>query len=247
MCTAFVRRGNDIISGFNMDINKEAFEFDIYANSKEFYVGLKAPIENHPIIKIHGVNSNGNFANQLNNMDFHKAPYVESANSISIDRIVDDYISDKITFDEIKSIADTKEITQIPTGAVDMPTIAFHSLITDRTGKIMLLEPGNGYSIVQEKYAVLSNFSMIELPRDLGDEKYGYYGKDRYDIAMDCLRNSTEEFSVLDGLSILNKVKQVGNWATRVSFVYSRNENAVYYCVDGKFDEIKKHAFRTKG
>lgn len=243
MCTAFVRSGKDIISGFNMDINPEAFEYDIYANSKEFFVGLKTPLESNTIIKIHGVNSKGNFANQLNNMDFYKAPYEEFANSLSIDRIVDDYISDKITFDDIKTIADTREITQIPNGAVDMPTIAFHSLITDKEGRIMLLEPGNGYSVIKEKYAVLSNFSMIELPKDLTNEKYGYYGKDRYDIAMDCLRNSSDEFSVFDGLSILKKVKQVRNWATRVSFVYSRNENSVYYCTEGNFDDIDKHCF----
>ena len=244
MCTAFVRRGKDVIAGFNMDINPEAFEYDIFANSKEFYIGLKTHIVSHPVIKIHGVNSKGNFANQLNNMDFYKVPYEESINSISIDRIVDDYISDKITFDDIKTITDIKEVTQIPNGAVDMPTIAFHSLITDSKGRIMMLEPGNGYSIIKEKYAVLSNFSMLELPEDLTSEKYGYYGKDRYDIAMECLKNSTDEFSVTDGFSILNKVKQVGNWATRVSFVYSRNENSVYYCIDGEFNDINKHTFR---
>ena len=84
---------------------------------------------------------------------------------------------------------------------------------------------------------------MLELPEDLTSEKYGYYGKDRYDIAMGCLKNSTDEFSVTDGFSILNKVKQVGNWATRVSFVYSRNENSVYYCIDGEFNYINKHTF----
>lgn len=245
MCTAFVRRGKDIISGFNMDINLEAFEYDIYANSKEFFVGLKTPLQSNVVIKIHGVNSKGNFANQLNNMDFYKVSYNESANSTSIDRIVDDYISDKITFNDIKTIAETKEITQIPNGAVDMPTIAFHSLIADNEGRIMLLEPGNGYAVIKEKYAVLSNFSILEIPNDLTSEKYGYYGKDRYDIAMECLRNSTDDFGVHDGLSTLNKVKQVGNWATRVSFVYSRNENTVYYCKDGKFDDISKHSFRT--
>ena len=59
----------------------------------------------------------------------------------------------------------------------------------------MMLEPGKGYSIIKEKY--------------------GYYGKDRYDIAMECLKNSTDEFSVTDGFSILNKVKQVVRMAGR--------------------------------
>ena len=60
----------------------------------------------------------------------------------------------------------------------------------------MILEPGNGYSIIKEKYAVLSNFPFLELPADFTQDKFGYYGKDRYDIAMEILRNSTDDFSV---------------------------------------------------
>lgn len=243
MCTAFVRKGSDIITGFNMDINIEAFKYDIYANDSEFYIGMKSPFDENVVIKIHGVNSLGNFANQLNNMDFHKVPYRESDTSISIDRIVDDYISDRIDLDGIRDIADTKEITQIPGSVIDIPTIAFHSLIVDKRGRIMILEPGNGYSMICEKYAALSNFSLLELPVDLTGDKYGYYGKDRYDIAIECLRKSTDDFGVHDGLEILNKVKQKGNFATRVSFVYSLNENSVYYCLDGQFDQVKKHVF----
>ena len=33
MCTGFVRKGNDVIVGFNMDINIGAFEYDVYTDS----------------------------------------------------------------------------------------------------------------------------------------------------------------------------------------------------------------------
>ena len=82
---------------------------------------------------------------------------------------------------------------------------------------------------------------MMELPDDFIPERFGYYGKDRYDRAMELLRSSNDDFSVSDGLKLLEAVKQVGTWATRVSFVYSRNENAVYYAIEGDFENIKKH------
>ncbi len=242
MCTAFVRRGNDVISGFNMDINLEALQYEIYAEDDAFYVGMTVSNTNLTV-RIHGVNRDGNFGNQLNNMDFYKAPYQEGENAVSLDRLIHAYISGEYTFDTLKEIAEKKEITQMPSGIVDIPTIAFHSLITDSTGRIMILEPGNGFSIITEKYAALSNFAILELPKDFTESKYGYYGKDRYDIAMDYLRNSSDDFSVEDGLNILSSVKQTGHWATRVSFVYSRNENMVYYCLDGQFDRIKQHKF----
>lgn len=260
MCTGFVRRGKDVIVGFNMDINVEALEYQVYAEPDKFYIGAdckeieaeltKIPglsecyqLENH-VRKIHGINSNGNFGNQLNNMDFHKAPFMVGTNVVSIDQIIDDYISGKISFDQIVSIAQEKEITQIPKGAVDIPSIAFHSIITDKAGRIMILEPGNGYSIIKEKYAVLSNFPILELPGDFSEDRFGYYGKDRYDTAMNMLRESTDDFDVKAALKILESVKQVGRWGTRVSFVYSNNENAVYYCLEGQFNQIQKHSFK---
>ena len=61
----------------------------------------------------------------------------------------------------------------LPKGSVDIPDLAMHSLLADREGRIMLLEPGNGYSIIQGEYAVLSNFPMLELPGDFRDENAG--------------------------------------------------------------------------
>lgn len=245
MCTAFVRRGNDVISGFNMDINPEAFSYEVYAEDDSFYIGMKVPNTNLTV-RIHGVNCDGNFANQLNNMDFNKASYKEENGAVSLDRLIHAYLSGELTFDALKETAEKKEITQMKSGIVDIPTIAFHSLITDNTGRIMILEPGNGFSLISEKYAVLSNFAMLELPKDFTESKYGYYGKDRYDTAMHYLRNSSDDFSVEDGLQILKRVKQTGQWATKVSFVYSRNENMVYYCLDGQFDLISKHKMCDK-
>ena len=258
MCTAFVRRGNDVVVGFNMDINIGAFEYKVFAEKDKFYVGIYTGHMNQMIPegvqipepylhvenqyrKVWGVNHKGCFGNQLNVMDFPKARFRLGEDTYMLDQLIDEYISGARTLDDVIQVAGDKDIVNIPTGTVDIPNLAFHSLLADRSGRIMILEPGNGYSIIQEKYAALSNFALLELPGDFVPEKFGYYGKDRYDKAMAMLRESADDFSAQDGLEILNAVKQVDNWATRVSFVYSNNENAVYYALDGDFDHVVRH------
>ena len=83
----------------------------------------------------------------------------------------------------------------------------------------------------------------MELPEDFTPENFGYYGKDRYDTALSVLRHSGDDFSVQDGLRLLDAVKQTGQWGTRVSFVYSGNEQAVYYALEHDFTDIRKHCF----
>ena len=257
MCTGFVRKGNDVIVGFNMDINIGAFEYDVYTEPDKFYIGIKNQMKvedmagipeglfrlDNNVRKAHGVNCHGCFGNMLNNMNFDKAPFCLDPAVISLDQLMDDYISGLLSFQELQAIADDKEIVNIPTGPIQIPDLAFHSLVADKEGHIMILEPGNGYSIIKEKYAVLSNFPFLELPADFTQDKFGYYGKDRYDIAMEILRNSTDDFSVQEGLALLKAVKQEGNWATRVSFVYSASENAVYYALERDFEHVRKHTF----
>ena len=53
----------------------------------------------------------------------------------------------------------------------------------------------------------------------------------------------SQDFSVRDGLRLLDAVKQTGRWGTRVSFVYSLNENAVYYATEHDFANIRVHRF----
>ena len=49
--------------------------------------------------------------------------------------------------------------------------------------------------------------------------------------------------SVTQAFQILKSVKQEGIWATRVSFVYSVNENRVYYVENNDFEYVTKYQF----
>lgn len=56
-------------------------------------------------------------------------------------------------------------------------------------------------------------------------------------------QKKTKKFSIEDALNLLKECKQDGKYGTKVSFVYSKNENRVYYCLNGDFDTILIHKF----
>ena len=255
MCTAFIHRGHDVIFGFNMDISMGALRYDIYADTDCFCIGCPADVQQfHGEIppfyqvkngfrKIHGVNRQGAFAACLNNMNFHKAPFRLAADACSLDQLTDDVISNRRSLREICEFAGQVEVVTLPDGAVAVPNPGFHALMGDREGNILVLEPGNGYTVVQEKYAVMTNFPLLELPQDLTDATAGYYGRDRYDTALGMLREAGDGFTPETALRVLDAVKQTGHWATRVSFVYSCRQKTVFWCLEGAFDSIRTHRF----
>ena len=52
-------------------------------------------------------------------------------------------------------------------------------------------------------------------------------------------------FSISDAFTLLHAVRQEEPWATRVSFVYSAKEQAVYYAENNCFDRIEKFIFQS--
>lgn len=56
-------------------------------------------------------------------------------------------------------------------------------------------------------------------------------------------KHCNDSFSVAEAFQILKSVKQEGIWATRVSFVYSVNENRVYYVENNDFEYVTKYQF----
>jgi len=254
MCTAFIHKGEHLICGFNLDINEGAMDYRVFAQPDAFYIGVAispgmlhdAPGHyrlDNGIRKIQGVNRNGMFAVILNNMNFPKAPFRLAEDALPIDQLMDDCISGRVDVETAHGMVHEKNTVNVPTGSVEIPSLAFHGFITDPVSPILLVEPGNGHQMLQDRYAAMTNYALLELPADLTPETWGYYGKDRLDTAMDILAQRDAHFSVQDGLEILEKTRQTGVWATRVSFVYHSGENAVYHCTQGRFDRIRRHVF----
>ena len=261
MCTAFVHRGTDVIYGFNMDINAEAFTWEVAAEKDAFFVAIKADesarnaalsqgdipqgyadyTENR--LRTHGVTSKGVLAVQLNCVGGRSAPFLVSPDAYPLYGMVDHLLSDRMTVREAEEIATSKRLVNMPSGSVDLPEIAMHALIADAEGRTLLMEPGSGWARFSGRYAVVSNFPLLVLPRDLNDERAGYYGLDRYETINRALWEADAGFCVQNALELLKAVSQTGRWATRVSFVWSKNENAVYYALEHDFDHVRRHAF----
>lgn len=230
MCTAFAKKGDDLFFGYNLDLGLGVWDYKIYAKNNAFYVGIKV---NGKVYKTHGVTCDGRFACLPYMNELEKGVYKRGKNHKRIDLLVDEYIGGKLDFAQLSTIAKEKQI-------VNVPNCSMHSLIGDKNGNILLLEAGIGTKEIAQDFALIANFSALDTPKDLSSPFYGY---DRYCAAKELLDKSKSDFSVKDGLNVLKASLQKGEWATRVSFLYSTNDNSVYYALNGDFDNILVHRF----
>ena len=58
MCTRFVFRGRNIITGFNFDIDLSVWTHKVMKEKERFYIGILRPDGTYH--SYHGVNRNGN-------------------------------------------------------------------------------------------------------------------------------------------------------------------------------------------
>lgn len=227
MCTGFVKKGNDLLFGFNLDIDPEVWSFGLYKNDDYFTVGIKV---GKTLYFTHGVNKEGHFSNVPYMNDPEHGKYRAIKNRERIDLLTDRYIRNRYSYDDVLNVLKNKTIVNIPNGSM-------HSLLADADGHVLLIEPEYGYKEIHDNYAVISNFPhLTEI-----DHYEWYFGKDRYDKARDILKSAGDDFCAMDGVNLLRQVKQEGKWATRISFVYSKNENCVYYVMNNEFDKVEKH------
>ena len=229
MCTAIAKKGSDILYGFNLDIDPAAWSFALYKTKTVFSVGITV---GHTTYYTHGVNRLGHFGN-VPYMNGERFPVPKGMRRERIDLMVNRYLRGKYSLADVDEILKTKALTNIPAATL-------HSFLGDRAGNLRIIEPGYGYRVVEENYAVLTNFPVLTT---LPDYSSPFYGKDRYDKVRSVLHDSGDGFSVDDALGLLKSVCQGGQWATRVSFVYSVNENKVYYFLNGDDSQIETHAF----
>lgn len=259
MCTAFVYKGNDRICGFNMDL-PDVLDWKLFMDAQAFYVGIRPNLDSKSLpegmteipakympcqgeyIKIHGVNNNGDFGNQLNALNFTKAPFTFDDDAMPLYSIVDRFLSGISNMEDILDMLNHNRIVNLPSGTIDLPDIALHSLLSDKEGRILMIEPGNGHAEIKDNYAVMSNFPMLILPNDLMANST-YYGLDRYETAVRMIEEANQDITPEYALSILEAVKQTMYAPTKISFVYSEKENKVYYCLNGDFNNIQTHKF----
>lgn len=229
MCTAIAYKGNDLLYGFNLDIDPDMWQYSVHKTKSVFAIGIMVGKTTY---YVHGVNSSGHFGN-VPYMNGEAFPVPRGARRERIDLMSDRYIRGKYSFADIEDILRTKAV-------VNIPAATMHSLVGNEAGDFLIVEPGYGYKKVEERFAVLTNFPTLT---ELSDYSNPFYGKDRYDKAFSALSEAGDVFSVEDALRLLHETKQEGQWATRVTFVYSRNRNTVFHFLDGDISHVEAHAF----
>lgn len=229
MCTAIAKNGNDLIYGFNFDVDPEKWPYKVVKTKNYFGIGITLGSTTY---LVHGINKEGHFGNSLymNGEDFVAQ---KGKKRMRIDLLNDRFVRGKYSFDDVEKIIDECEI-------INNKNTNLHSLIGNENGEYLLVEPGYGIKRIKENFAVLTNFPVLT---KLNDYSNPFFGKDRYDHALKVLKKSKDNYSVKDAYKLLEETKQDGKWGTRVSFVYSKNENKVYYCLDGNFSDINVHQF----
>ncbi|WP_099203424.1 conjugal transfer protein [Miniphocaeibacter massiliensis] len=234
MCTRFVYNGDDLITGFNFEIDLDDYTHKIIKEKDIFYIGIKMPDGLYH--SYHGVNINGNVGTLLYVHGNENAKYSNCENCVTIADLVEKFIKNEISFDDAVKIVDTQKIVYYKESTMQ-------AILSDKNGRVLIIEPGIGYRVEENKYSIVTNYSILQ-PESTKD--YINENDNRYELGKTYLEKSNKNFSIKDGLNLLKNISVNEGWATRVSFVYSKNKNTVYYVENNKFQEILKHEFLNK-
>ena len=231
MCTRFVYNGEDTVVGFNFDIDLSVWTHKVIAEKDRFFIGIKMPDNQYH--SFHGINRNGNVGTLLYVNGNQNGAYRSGEGHITVADLTERYIKGELLFDEACSIVQNKKI-------VYAEDAAMQEMLSDKNGRVLIIEPGIGHRFEHTKYSLITNYSALnpEITRP-----YIVPGDDRFERADKELKRQNDNFSVADAFRILESVRQEGLWATRVSFVYSVKENRVFYALNNDFKNIKEYRF----
>lgn len=112
MCTRFVCNGNDIITGFNFDIDLSVWNHKVIKDQERFYIGIKMP--DNIYHSFHGINKNGNVGTLLYVHGNTAGQYIKQKNCYTIANLIEQFIQNELSFDDILHIVKTKKIVYAP-------------------------------------------------------------------------------------------------------------------------------------
>ncbi|POP30797.1 conjugal transfer protein [Lactonifactor longoviformis] len=231
MCTRFVYRGSNMITGFNFDIDLSVWTHKVMNEKECFYIGILRP--DGAYHSYHGVNQNGNVGTLLYVHGNSAGAYQDGDDCMTIADLTEQFIKAQVSFDEVLQIVKSKKIVYAPDSTMQ-------AMLSDFHGRTLVIEPGIGYREEQSKHSLITNYSLIK-PESTKD--FIVPDDNRYELALQFLDSYKNDFSIYDAFTLLNTVRQEGAWATRVSFVYSANERTVYYTENNHFEHINKFIF----
>jgi hypothetical protein len=214
----------------NFDNNGMKFELNT-KTQKSFIVDIYTDIGKKPSF---GINTEKTFVNNLSVDSNGKGLYkrVSKTRILNV-YLVKDLLEGKLKINDLDSYLENIEI-------INAPNFCTHTFIADKDGNIWVIEPGRGNiknKAQESSYYIMTNFSLVDYN---AGKKYNDNSFDRYMRVKDEL-DKNKNLSVKNAFNILGKVKQNGEWNTEFSFVYSKNDNKVYYCYNADYSNILEY------
>lgn len=233
MCTRFVYRGDDVITGFNFDIDLSVWKHKVIEAPDRFCIGILRP--DGAYHSYHGVNRNGNAGTLLYVHGSPAGAYQSGGNCMTIADLTGQFIRAQFSFDDALQMVRSRKIVYAPDSTMQ-------AMLSDIRGRTLVIEPGIGYREEQGRYSLITNYSLLQ-PEST--RPFIVPGDDRYERALQRLRRHQNGLSLSEAFALLRAVRQEGAWATRVSFVYSAKEQAVFYVENNQFEHIRTLRFSS--
>ena len=153
MCTRFVYHGNDMLTGFNFDIDPAVWNHKVTAEKDRFYIGILRPDGKYH--SYHGVHQNGNVGTLLYVHGNPDGSYQDGKDCMTIADLTEQFIKAQLSFDEALQTVRTKKITYAPDATMQ-------AMLSDVHGRVLMIEPGIGYREEQKRYSLATNYSLLK-------------------------------------------------------------------------------------
>ncbi|MEE1490507.1 MAG: linear amide C-N hydrolase, partial [Massilioclostridium sp.] len=171
MCTRFVYRGDDMITGFNFDIDLTVWDHKIVKEKDRFYIGILRP--DGVRHSYHGVNRNGNVGTLLYVHGNSEGTHQDSKSCMTIADLTEWFIQATISFDDALRMVQEQKI-------VYAPDATMQAMLSDRQGRTLIIEPGIGWREDDGRYSLITNYSVL-VPESTSS--FIVPGDDRYERA----------------------------------------------------------------
>ena len=152
MCIRFVYCGNDVVTGFNFDIDLSEWDHRVIEDKERFYIGIRRPDGIYH--SYHGVNRNGNVGTLLYVHGNGAGAYEHGRNAVTVAELTEWFIQGQVSLDDILGIAKEKKITYAPDATMQ-------AMLSDIHGRVLIIEPGVGVQKERNRYALMSNYSLL--------------------------------------------------------------------------------------
>lgn len=235
MCTSFMFRGNDILIGMNYDNHGKNFKV---MDDREDLFLVTLPMTGQDI-PLFGIRNDGIMVNQQIVNECEAGKFRIGPDIIYTFELLEEVLLKRVSLKEIEQYMEKYTVLSVPDRSL-------HVMIASAKEDSYIIEPGRGMVKypADKRYIVMSNCPVCDA------EKTGKWegdGVDRQLKAQEVLQKAPDSFGIKDAFELLKLVHQTDElWTTEFSFVYSFNENKVYYCYDHQFDDIKECQLKSE-